>query len=705
MTLRYHLAPDLTPRFTDEGAILEAVDGFQVIQDPTVTAMLRMLAEEPAAASTLAAALGVPVRSTLNDLAALVRADIVQALPEALTPAIAARWRSVGVAAEAAAVAVASHRIEFVGANSAILAESLREWGLEPRRHGRTLGLYLTADPLDDALKGYNAHALATGQAWMLIHPLHAGAWFTVFRPGHTPCWECLATRLRHNRPTRSLGATPPRLPEPLGGSVANRLAQFVATFAAEGEAHASERHWTFVPTIPDTRVRQHPLDRLRLCPACGDAGTETALPLRPHTALEPPVDYRRLLDPVTGIARDLRSLEAPGGVSAAVVRFRFPREVPPPSALVMSDERVLAPLMRSEQHVAGGKGWNPATAAACAVFEAAERIAGCFRATLSLRMATADELGASALLPHEVDLHSEAQRARPSPPGPPTALTVPFVLDPHLRTAWVRAQPLRKGVSDRWFPAAAAFYGFPFTVPRFAVATSNGCAAGPTMQDAVLGGLYELIERDAAAIWWYNRIPRPAIAVPELREARLERVAAALSKAGRSFALLDLTTDLGVPVVAAVSRRDSGLPGWTLGFGAAASHAEAALQATAELAQLLPATDDPTLPNPAPWSDTATEAANPHLVPTGHVQPITPRQPPGLAALIDTLAGAGLEGYVVDQTHPLTGIPVARVLVPGLVHFWRRLGAPRLYAVPVQMGWRSAPTPEAAMNPLDLTL
>jgi ribosomal protein S12 methylthiotransferase accessory factor len=40
------------------------------------------------------------------------------------------------------------------------------------------------------------------------------------------------------------------------------------------------------------------------------------------------------------------------------------------------------------------------------------------------------------------------------------------------------------------------------------------------------------------------------------------------------------------------------------------------------------------------------------------------------------------------------------RVIVPGMRHFWRRLGPGRLYDVPVQMGLRKEPLSEEAMNP-----
>ena len=42
--------------------------------------------------------------------------------------------------------------------------------------------------------------------------------------------------------------------------------------------------------------------------------------------------------------------------------------------------------------------------------------------------------------------------------------------------------------------------------------ADSNGCAAGNTLEEAIVQGFLELVERDAYAIWWYNRLQRAEV-------------------------------------------------------------------------------------------------------------------------------------------------------------------------------------------------
>jgi ribosomal protein S12 methylthiotransferase accessory factor len=71
--------------------------------------------------------------------------------------------------------------------------------------------------------------------------------------------------------------------------------------------------------------------------------------------------------------------------------------------------------------------------------------------------------------------------------------------------------------------------------------------------------------------------------------------------------------------------------------------------------------------------------------------------------ACVDLARDHGLDVLVVDQSHPDVALAVARVVVPGLRHFWRRLGPGRLYDVPVRMGWLDAPLAEAQLNPLSV--
>jgi hypothetical protein len=60
-----------------------------------------------------------------------------------------------------------------------------------------------------------------------------------------------------------------------------------------------------------------------------------------------------------------------------------------------------------------------------------------------------------------------------------------------------------------------------------------------------------------------------------------------------------------------------------------------------------------------------------------------------------------GLDFLVLDQTRPDIEVPVVRVIVPGLRHFYRRFAPGRLYDIPLKLGWLDRPVPESDLNPI----
>jgi oxazoline/thiazoline synthase len=113
--------------------------------------------------------------------------------------------------------------------------------------------------------------------------------------------------------------------------------------------------------------------------------------------------------------------------------------------------------------------------------------------------------------------------------------------------------------------------------------------------------------------------------------------------------------------------------------------------------------------PSAASWFQHATRARLPYLVPDPSMPTRTLESlaragwddwRDGLTSAVERLQRAGLEVFVLDQTRPDIGLPVCRVVVPGLCHFWRRLGSRRLYDVPVRMGWQASARTEDELNP-----
>ena len=71
------------------------------------------------------------------------------------------------------------------------------------------------------------------------------------------------------------------------------------------------------------------------------------------------------------------------------------------------------------------------------------------------------------------------------------------------------------------------------------------------------------------------------------------------------------------------------------------------------------------------------------------------------VTACVQLAKREGLDFLVLDQTRPDVEVPVVRVIVPGLRHFYRRFAPGRLYDVPVKLGWRDRPLLESELNPL----
>jgi oxazoline/thiazoline synthase len=71
------------------------------------------------------------------------------------------------------------------------------------------------------------------------------------------------------------------------------------------------------------------------------------------------------------------------------------------------------------------------------------------------------------------------------------------------------------------------------------------------------------------------------------------------------------------------------------------------------------------------------------------------------VSACVAIAERAGHDFLVLDQTRPDIGVPVVRVIVPGLRHFYPRFGPGRLYDVPVKLGLLNRPRSESELNPI----
>lgn len=620
-----------------------------------------------------------------------------------------------------------------------------RAAGLDPVAPAPDLVIALVDDYLHPGLADRNRAALADGVPWLITRPVGSLLWIgPVFVPDSaaataeeaTGCWECLAHRLSANR--QSLSYLQHRLgrEEPLSTAVAG----LPATVAAGGQLAAVEAAKWLAGARPaaaavltlDTvtlEAERHQLVRRPQCPACGDDTLMARRQLEPvrfqprpkaftadggHRSTTPEEmleTYRTQLSPVTGVVTTLVPAErTPAGLRVYVAGQNLARQV--------GDLRQLRTGLRS---VSCGKGRTDVQARASAMGEAMERYSGVYQGDEARRTASYEELGDAAVHPATSLLFSERQYAERDRWNASRSMfnTVPERFREDARIEWSPAWSLT-GQRTRWLPTMNLYYGYRHRSPFFAMGDSNGSAAGTSFEDAALQGFLELVERDAVALWWYNRVNRPAVDLDAFGDPYIDRMRQVYADLHREIWALDLTSDFGVPVVGAFSRRtDKPAEDVLIAFGAHLDPHIALTRALTEMNQFLApvaghgpegaVTYAGADREQKAWWTTATVANQPYLLPDRTAPAAGPGRWPTLAG--DDLAGdlalaqrlveeRGMEMLVLDHTRPDVGLPVAKVVVPGMRHFWARFAPGRLYDVPVRLGWLDAPTAEADLNP-----
>lgn len=648
---------------------------------------------------------------------------------------------------------------------------ALRGSGLHYKRHrelrevpeSASFLLVITDDYQRAELRTINREALRRDLPWMPMRPYGESAWFgPMVTPGETACFECLHVRLHSKNLSQSYfrqrgvlrgDPVPTALGLVSGTAAALALAAHAVAVRLARPTEVSEedaRRAGDVTTLDLGTLRsvRHRLDPRPQCAVCGDSALQTdrmAAPVhlesRPavttgdggHRAMSPEdftARYRHVVSPVTGPVSHLTEMPRHGEdlfVYTAGQNFAVPL-------------RGLADLRAGLRSLSCGKGKSRAQAEASALGEAIERYSGLFHGDEPRVLARWSELGPDrALHPDALHNFSEAQfRERDDWNARPSHFHwVGDQLDPDAQIEWTPVYSLTR---ERHIlaPTSALFYAYqpdtsayqpetsahqPAASPFNASSNSNGCAAGSSLEDAVLQGFMELVERDATAIWWYNRLRKRRIDLDSFDDPYISVWQEQYSRLGREAWVLDITTDLGIPTVVAVSRRTD-KPAQDILF-ALGSHFDLGIavgRALSEMNQFLsPLADMPSdgsgryrfddVAQVQFWK-TATLDDNPFLAPDDSLKPVRSgdyedRSTGDLAADVRIaqriVEAAGMEILVLDQTRVDIGLPVVRVIVPGLRHFWPRYAPGRLYDVPVRMGWLDSPTPEDELNPIGI--
>ena len=645
---------------------------------------------------------------------------------------VAAYWASLGLPPETAArnlqkCGVRLKSIDVQGETE--LGVALSELGVRLTKRSPDLTVVLVSDYLDGRLAELNRRHLSDHRPWLLVQP--SGIFPLVgpmLDPGKGACWTCLTDRMKRNREVKALldrrqarcVVVSPLARHTFGQSAIQLAAVEIAKTIATEFGTELRDHVISLDLLGSTILKHYVATRPQ-CPSCGRKDLQD--PGRAPVPIELGTGGKLVL--TSGGYRTVSP-------RATVARFR--KHVSPLTGVVSRLERIEADLPLNTNYYAAhnfsapaktvnelragltggsfGKGSTAEQGEASALMEAIERYSGIFQGDeIRVTRRFTDFPAGEAIHPNDVLLFSDAQYlGKPSAADPDETPSTPAAFDRSAEIEWSPVWSLRDQ-RFKYLPTSLLY--FFHRGPGKIDADSNGCAAGNTLEEAIVQGFLELVERDAYAIWWYNRLQRPGVDFSQFDDSYIRDLQTQLAATGRQIWVLDVTSDLGIPsFVTILHWIHNSQENIEFGSGAHFDGRIALLRALTELNQFLSiglmgggTGEKSSLDGSTPFR----VRDHPYLTPGGNqaVQPsfgskfghLDTREQ--VAACVDLAKRAGFDFLVLEQTRPDIDVPVVRVIVPGLRHFYRRFAPGRLYDVPVKLGLRDRPLSEDELNPI----
>jgi ribosomal protein S12 methylthiotransferase accessory factor len=570
---------------------------------------------------------------------------------------------------------------------------------------------------------------------WMLVGP--------AVRPPAPLCPRCVMRRRDANRPDaagrRALrersGAEPaarsrPPLPPVLATAVAALVAAEVAALRNDPGAARTGGALLRI-AVSDGTIRQHPVLADPLCPECSRLPSDGAwagqLELGPAPKPDPGTfRLRRLadrrqelertyVDAETGVVQSLATASR-GGVAVAVAR--------------------LAPAVATHgSHHGHGRTGDFASAQLTALAEALERIAGIRpRGRRTAVRAAYAEVADHALDPRSLGLYPDDDYRQ---------LGRWFRrFDPLEQIPWVWGYSFARA-APVLVPESYAHYGSPSeAAPVFVFESSNGCALGSNLTEAIFYGLLEVAERDAFLLAWYARLPLDRVDLATATDRRIPLVAEQIRhRLGYEVQAYDATAEQAVPCFWAMAVDAVGGPDRPAVVCGAAAHPDPERALRATVLELGPAIDglrqryDPATAARLLDEADQVQEMDDHAMLYGHPEAygrLSFLRPDGptrsladisarcawpshddlacdLTELVGRYLAAGLDVIAVDTTaaeHRAGGFASAKVIVPGTVpmtfgHRFRRVhNLPRLLTGPRVLGYRTTDLRPDQLNP-----
>jgi ribosomal protein S12 methylthiotransferase accessory factor len=396
------------------------------------------------------------------------------------------------------------------------------------------------------------------------------------------------------------------------------------------------------------------------------------------------------------------------------------------------ADVSVNLPLFEGDERTAGRTN-SFAVSELTAILEGLERYCGLEpRGKRTVVHDSYNHLKNQALNPIEVGVHAKEQYERPG---------FPFTeFDPDCPIDWVWGYSF---LQERpiLVPELLAYYSLGCGSRGFVYETSNGCALGGSLEEAIFYGILEVVERDSFLMTWYAQMSLPRLNPASIEDLELQLMIERMrAVADYDLYLYNSTMEHGIPSILAIAknRKEKGM---NL-ICAAGSHLDpvrAVKTAVHELAGMMLSLDEKLVANQEEYvrmlhDSSLVQQMDDHGMLYGLPQAeerlqflLDDRRPlrsfsgefkwksthldltDDLQDIVQVFRRLNLDVIVVDQTTPETarnGLYCVKVLIPGMLpmtfghHLTRVTGLDRVFRVPMELGYSKEPLTAEQLNP-----
>jgi ribosomal protein S12 methylthiotransferase accessory factor len=561
----------------------------------------------------------------------------------------------------------------------------------------------LTDDYLRNEFIAFNERAVLQKMKWMIAKPTGTVFWSgPVFSQGRPPCWECMARRLSENLRAQTFQNL-------LEGFTSRSKLQMPALNLIAIETIKNLTSQNLQPPAIQTlnvktmELRNHFVISSDECKFCSKGNNEVptriSLEKKPLSVNHRSANagdtfrkYQHLISPITGIVHEITITETDNAIYSSTAKHPF----------VVSMEKEYPQVLRLKR-TSLGKGVTPQSSTTGALCEALERYSGIFRGNEKRVKASCKALKETAIHPYDLLNFSDSQYKNRQNLNQSNSDHdwIPVPLNQNRIIDWTPVWSLTYN-TIKYVPTAYCYYGY-FLPPnqRFCRADSNGNASGNTIEEAILYGILELVERDAVAMWWFNRIQRSLLNLESFPLSFLPALQENYRILGRDIRVFEITNDFRIPTFAAVSAINDSQ--FLFGFAADIDPLTAVSRALLEMNQFVETSG-------RNFDDAANNLK--FLIPEPSISKknfqdfrertrIDPAKE--ILKFVQLAKERSMETLILNQTRFDIGLPVVKAIIPGMRQFWARFAKGRLYDVPVKMRWRETPMHESELNPYRL--